>query len=47
MNEKFLKIEKVEHLTKVVLSHGEEKGHIVKDLLLNTLFLPSDVIFYV
>ena len=31
MNEKFNKIAKVELLTKVVLSHGEEKGLIVKD----------------
>ena len=31
MNEKFNKDWKIEQLTKVVLSHGEEKGHIVKD----------------
>ena len=31
MNEKFNKNGKVEQLTKVVLSHGEEKGLIVKD----------------
>ena len=31
MNEKFNKTAKVEQLTKVVLSHGEEKGLIVKD----------------
>ena len=31
MNEKFNKNAKVEQLTKVVLSHGEEKGLIVKD----------------
>ena len=30
-NEKFNKNAKVEQLTKVVLSHGEEKGLIVKD----------------
>ena len=33
MNEKFIKNAKVEQLTKVVLSHGEEKGLIVKDPL--------------
>ena len=33
MNEKFNKNTKVEQLTKVVLSHGEEKGLIVKDPL--------------
>ena len=33
MNEKFNKNAKVEQLTKVVLSHGEEKGLIVKDPL--------------
>ena len=33
MNEKFNKKAKVEQLTKVVLSHGEEKGLIVKDPL--------------
>ena len=31
MNEKFNKNTEVEQLTKVVLSHGEEKGLIVKD----------------
>ena len=31
MNEKFNKNAKVEQLTKVVLSHGEGKGLIVKD----------------
>ena len=31
MNEKFDKNAKVQQLTKVVLSHGEEKGLIVKD----------------
>ena len=31
MNEKFNKNAKVEQLTIVVLSHGEEKGLIVKD----------------
>ena len=31
MNEKFNKNAKVEQLTKVVLSHGEEKDLIVKD----------------
>ena len=31
MNEKLNKNAKVEQLTKVVLSHGEEKGLIVKD----------------
>ena len=31
MNEKFNKNAKVEQLTTVVLSHGEEKGLIVKD----------------
>ena len=31
MNEKFNKNTKVEQLTKVILSHGEEKGLIVKD----------------
>ena len=31
MNEKFNENTKVEQLTKVVLSHGEEKGLIVKD----------------
>ena len=31
MNEKFNKNTKVEQLTKVVLSHWEEKGLIVKD----------------
>ena len=31
MNEKFNKNAKVEQLTKVGLSHGEEKGLIVKD----------------
>ena len=31
MNEKFNKNAKDEQLTKVVLSHGEEKGLIVKD----------------
>ena len=35
MNEKFNENEKVEQLTKVVLSHGEEKGLIVKDPLFN------------
>ena len=35
MNEKFNKIAKVEQLTKVVFSHGEEKGLIVKDPLNN------------
>ena len=34
MNEKFNKNAKVEQLTKVVLSHGEENGLIVKDPLL-------------
>ena len=34
MNEKFNKNAKVEQLTKVVLSNGEEKGLIVKDPLL-------------
>ena len=34
MNEKFNKNAKVEQLTKVVLSHGEEKGLIVKDPLM-------------
>ena len=33
MNEKFNKNAKVEQLAKVVLSHGEEKGLIVKDPL--------------
>ena len=33
MNQKFNKNAKVEKLTKVVLSHGEEKGLIVKDPL--------------
>ena len=33
MNEKLNKNAKVEQLTKVVLSHGEEKGLIVKDPL--------------
>ena len=33
MNEKFNKNEKVEQLNKVLLSHGEEKGLIVKDPL--------------
>ena len=33
MNEKFIKNAKVEQLAKVVLSHGEEKGLIVKDPL--------------
>ena len=33
MNEKFNKNAKVEQLTEVVLSHGEEKGLIVKDPL--------------
>ena len=33
MNEKFNKNAKVGQLTKVVLSHGEEKGLIVKDPL--------------
>ena len=33
MNEKFNKNAQVEQLTKVVLSHGEEKGLIVKDPL--------------
>ena len=31
MNEKFNKNAKVEQFTKVVISHGEEKGLIVKD----------------
>ena len=31
MNEKFNKNAKVEQLAKVVLSHGEDKGLIVKD----------------
>ena len=31
MNEKFNKTAKVEQLTKLVFSHGEEKGLIVKD----------------
>ena len=35
MNEKFNKNAKVEQMTKVVLSHGEEKGLIVKDPLLD------------
>ena len=50
MNEKFNKNAKVEQLTKVVLSHGEEKGLIVKDpfkiLLLSlhglVLILPTE-----
>ena len=33
MNENFNNNAKVEQLTKVVLSHGEEKGLIVKDPL--------------
>ena len=32
MNEKFNKNKKVEQLTKVILSHGEEKG-LIKDPL--------------
>ena len=40
MNEKLNTKAKVEQLTKVVLSHGEEKGLIVKDpLLLRTNFV--------
>ena len=35
MNEKFNTNAKVEQLTKVVLSHGEEKGLIVRDPLVN------------
>ena len=35
MNVKFNKNAKVEQLTKVVLSHGEEKGLIVKDPLVS------------
>ena len=35
MNEKFNKNAKVEQLTKVVSSHGEEKGLIVKDPCFN------------
>ena len=34
MNEKFNKIAKVEQLTKMILSRGEEKGLIVKDPLM-------------
>ena len=44
MNEKFNKNAKVEQLTKVVLSHGEEKGLIVKDplwLILADMFKPN------
>ena len=44
MNEKFNKNEKVEHLTKVVLSHGEEKGHIVKDPYLMLTFCSNSYI---
>ena len=40
MNEKFNKNTKVEQLTKVVLSHGEEKGLIVKDPLLQSVEFP-------
>ena len=36
MNEKFNKNAKIEQLTKVVLSHGEEKGLIVKDPLIQS-----------
>ena len=36
MNEKFNKNAKVKQLTKVVLSHGEEKGLIVIDPFVNT-----------
>ena len=44
MNEKFNKNAKVEQLTKVVLSHGEEKGLIVKDpYLILTLWFPYRV----
>ena len=38
MNEKFNTNAKVEQLTKVVLSHGEEKGLIVKDPFFSSLF---------
>ena len=38
MNEKFNKNSKVEQLTKVVLSHGEEKGLILKDPFANLPF---------
>ena len=37
MNEKFNKNAKVEQLTKVVLSNGEEKGLIVKDPYMTSL----------
>ena len=37
MNEKFNKNTKVEQLTKVVLSHGEEKDLIVKDPLIGPM----------
>ena len=36
MNEKFNENAKVEQLNEVVLSHGEEKGLIVKDPLLGS-----------
>ena len=43
MNEKFNKNAKVEQLTIVVLSHGEEKGLIVKDPLSFRTLLRSSV----
>ena len=39
MNEKFNKNAKVEQLTNVFLSRGEEKGFIVKDPLYSTYFI--------
>ena len=43
MNEKFNKNAKVEQLTKVVLSHWEEKGLIVKD---PSFFLLSNIVVW-
>ena len=39
MSEKFNKNAKVEQLTKVVFSHGEEKGLVAKDPLLHSFLL--------
>ena len=44
MNKKFNKNAKVEQLTKVVLSHGEEKGLILKYPVLQDGYL--EVVFF-
>ena len=43
MNEKFNKNAKVEQLTKVVLSHGEEKNLIVKDPFESSIHLAHGI----